>query len=164
MSERVEARHTSRCYVCQHPDKDEIEAKYLKFVPQIELAEDYALPEPALTRHFQYFGLHLKRANNTKRIQELIINKGVEALANDEIEIKTSDIVAASKHLDALEGRVQQKRENESDREAKRLHFNTAIENVIRRAKENDMEVTRDRAIELLEQHTGFEDIREYIN
>lgn len=133
----------------------------MDFISIADISRDYDLGEDSLSRHFRYYDLHLKRVDDTKKVMKKLLSKGMELLDNDVLELRALDVIGAAKHLDALEGRVQEKRQNETDREMKKRQYELAVNNIITRSRETEFPVDRRSAIDLLE--SRFPDIREYL-
>ena len=116
---RVEARHESQCQTCAHPEREQIEQRYLTFATIRELAEEFGLPEWSLSRHIKYFRLDRQRSGNTSGVLRAIIACGVERVLEGEITAQV--LLAAIKHLDVMEGRLQQSRLIQHDDKARRI-------------------------------------------
>jgi len=62
---RQPLKHSVRCLVCQHPDREEIERRYRLFESLRKIAADFPeFSHSALARHTQY--LHLGQQRLTK--------------------------------------------------------------------------------------------------
>src|SRR2546423_11907027 len=74
MSEKIETRgktkprpaqHRAICAVCNHPQKEDIERRYLAFETCEKLAAEFGLSDDSISRHGLYFGLDERRVGGT---------------------------------------------------------------------------------------------------
>lgn len=95
-------RHTSRCAVCRHKSRAEIETLFREWKPQTEIAKRYGVDRQAVYRHARAFGLFEKRSNNVRSILSAVIERGGAQLARSSVSpaVTVAAAVALSK-LDA---------------------------------------------------------------
>ena len=68
-------RHTRKCAVCHHPDRDAIQADYLNFRSPAAIARDYGVADDSVYRHFRATGLASKRRAPLRQALESIIEQ-----------------------------------------------------------------------------------------
>jgi hypothetical protein len=65
------ARHSIRCVVCSHPDRDAIEGDFVRWCSPIKIAEEYGISDRRnLYRHAHAVGLFNRRTQEVARILE----------------------------------------------------------------------------------------------
>ena len=65
------SRHSRRCLICAHPDRDAIEADFIRWRSPKEIARDYSLSDrSSLYRHVHATGLFERRRNEIARVLE----------------------------------------------------------------------------------------------
>ncbi len=68
------SRHRRRCLVCAHPDRDAIEADFIRWHSPKRIAEDYDLPgRDSLYRHAHATRLFERRRDQTARVMENVL-------------------------------------------------------------------------------------------
>jgi hypothetical protein len=83
-------RHRRQCTICQHPDREEIEADFTAWRSPVLIAEEYGLSDrKTVYRHAHALDLFPKRGRNIRAALESIIEKAGEA------EVSASAVVAA---------------------------------------------------------------------
>lgn len=98
-------RHRRKCAICQHPELQDLEADYLKWVPISTICEQYQVNERALYRHVEALDLQERKKENRKQLYFKIL----ERMPLD--QIKVSDAIAAARLLEQLEGALTEKHE-----------------------------------------------------
>ena len=64
-------RHSRRCSICSHPDRDAIEGDFVRWRSPIKTAEDYGLADRAsIYRHAHATGLFVRRTREVARTME----------------------------------------------------------------------------------------------
>jgi hypothetical protein len=64
-------RHSRRCSICSHPDRDAIEGDFVRWGSPIKIAEEYALANrSSIYRHVHATGLFARRAREVARTME----------------------------------------------------------------------------------------------
>lgn len=80
-------RHTRKCIVCNHPDREEIERAYIHWVRPYSIAREFEFDNPRpIYRHARALGLHILRRQNSHSALDLIVE-------NAEIAKVTGDTV-----------------------------------------------------------------------
>jgi hypothetical protein len=106
-------RHAQSCTVCKHPQKAELEALYMRFEPVSELVSEFEVQERAIYRHVRYYELSRKRAADTEKVLEAIVQKGAETLSLLPIvDLKLA--VEAIKELHKVRGKIQEPMPNQN--------------------------------------------------
>lgn len=77
MNETTE-RHSRKCRICRHPDREEIEQEYREWFRPSDIARRHHLDDSALHRHFRAVGLITGRRENLRIILDRIIGRGAE--------------------------------------------------------------------------------------
>ena len=72
-------RHSRKCKICRHPEREDMEHEYRDWRSPYEIAQDYKVQPRALYRHFEAMGLPAKRAANVRMVLEHILERGAEA-------------------------------------------------------------------------------------
>jgi hypothetical protein len=71
-------RHSRKCQVCRHPNRDAIEWAFINWRRPRGLAEVYQLSGDSLYRHAHALNLYSRRANNLRSVLENVLERGVE--------------------------------------------------------------------------------------
>jgi hypothetical protein len=83
-------RHRRLCSVCQHAQREDIEAAFIAWRSPVSIAEEYGLADrSSVYRHAQAFGLSDKRKRNVRAALERIIEKA------GEVEVTAAAVVSA---------------------------------------------------------------------
>ncbi len=83
-------RHSAFCTICKHPERQEIERKFLAWVGPADIAEEYGLGDRVTVyRHGVAFGLYDRRRRNVRAALEHIIEKA------GRVDVNASAVVAA---------------------------------------------------------------------
>ncbi|MGH9572703.1 MAG: hypothetical protein ACRD40_04135 [Candidatus Acidiferrales bacterium] len=72
-------RHSRKCQICRHPDRDEMEKEYVEWAKPWAISRHYDVPERAIRRHFEAVGLISRRRANLVGALENIVERGPEA-------------------------------------------------------------------------------------
>ena len=83
-------RHAGACTICNHADKETIEASYVNWKSPTALCKEYGLDRMTLWRHANLFGLVEKRQRNIRAALSKIVEH-VDGLW----KVSASEIVAA---------------------------------------------------------------------
>src|SRR2546423_439788 len=112
------AQHRAICSVCNHPQIQDIERRYLDFEPCANLAADFGVSDDSISRHGHYFGLDERRAGNTEKVLRAIIGKGLRQLKT----VPPSLLADSIKELNRITGKHKEPAKNPNDlEEAKRI-------------------------------------------
>lgn len=71
-------RHSRKCYVCHHPDRDAIEGAFVMWRRPKSIAETFQLRGDSLYRHAVAFDLFSRRRNSLRSVLDNILERGVE--------------------------------------------------------------------------------------
>ena len=71
-------RHSRKCQVCHHPDRDAIEGAFIMWRRPKGIAEVYRLRGDSLYRHAVAFDLFSRRRRSLRKVLENIMERGVE--------------------------------------------------------------------------------------
>jgi len=83
-------RHTANCGICKHPQREEIERKFLAWVGPADIAEEYGLGDrTTVYRHGVALNLYDKRRRNVRAALEHIIEKA------GGVDVNAAAVVAA---------------------------------------------------------------------
>jgi hypothetical protein len=83
-------RHQRNCLVCQHPQRDEIEAAFVAWRSGQSIAAEFGLADRnSVYRHAHATGLYPKRQRNIRAALERIIEKA------GDVEVTASAVVSA---------------------------------------------------------------------
>jgi hypothetical protein len=83
-------RHSKRCKICLHPDREDIERDFVAWHSPAEIAKAYHLGNRSTVyRHAQALNLFPKRQRNVRAALERIIEKA------GEVEVTAASVVAA---------------------------------------------------------------------
>ena len=112
------AQHRAICAVCNHPQKEDIERRYLAFETCEKLAAEFGLSDDSISRHGLYFGLDERRVGDTEKVLRAIIGKGLRQLKT----VPPSLLADSIKELNRITGRHKEPAKNPNDlEEAKRI-------------------------------------------
>jgi len=104
-----QVRHSTRCLVCAHPDREEIEKAFIDWTSGARIVEAFSIPGDGQTvyRHARAFGLYEKRDRNVKHALGKIVERASEVMPN------ANAIVAAAVALAKInaDGRYVERRE-----------------------------------------------------
>lgn len=81
-------RHQRKCLVCNHPERDAIEEFFLRWHSPEIIETRFRVPEISVYRHAHALGLFARRAGNTRRALELIIERAEAARATGDTVIR----------------------------------------------------------------------------
>ena len=83
-------RHTAKCSICRHPQREEIEKDFVAWRSPGRIAQEYGLGNRACVyRHARATNLYAKRQRNIRAALERIIEQA------ETVEASASSIVAA---------------------------------------------------------------------
>jgi hypothetical protein len=83
-------RHSRNCVVCAHPEREEIESRFVSWQSPAVIAQDFGLADRAsVYRHAHALGLFGKRQRNIRAALEGIIERA------GEVDVTASAVVAA---------------------------------------------------------------------
>ncbi|HEX5422786.1 MAG TPA: hypothetical protein VFW94_04505 [Candidatus Acidoferrales bacterium] len=83
------ARHSRRCMVCSHPDRDAIEAEFIRWRSPIRIAEEYGIADrTSIYRHAQATGLMHRRRREASRVLEHVLERA-ESTPTEEFDVIT---------------------------------------------------------------------------
>ena len=83
-------RHRRNCAVCAHPERQEIESRFISWQSPGTIAQDFGLADRAsVYRHAHAFGLFGKRQRNIRAALERIIERA------GDVDVTASAVVAA---------------------------------------------------------------------
>lgn len=83
------SRHSRRCLVCAHPDRDAIEGEFIRWRSPIAIAEDYGLADRnSIYRHAHATGLLQRRRSEAARVLENVLERG-ESCPTAEFDVIT---------------------------------------------------------------------------
>jgi hypothetical protein len=71
-------RHSRKCQICRHPDREEIEQDYRDWIKASKIARRYNVDDSALHRHLRAVGLVSKRHENLRFVLDRILERGAE--------------------------------------------------------------------------------------
>jgi len=112
------AQHRAICLVCNHPQKEDIERRYLAFETCEKLAAEFGLSDDSISRHGLYFGLDERRVGDTEKVLRAIIGKGLRQLKT----VPPSLLADSIKELNRITGKHKEPAKNPNDlEEAKRI-------------------------------------------
>ena len=95
-------RHAALCSVCQHEEREAIEAEYLAYRPVDETAAKYGLNRDAIYRHAAALSLVERRQSNLTGLCAWIIERGQK----ERVEITPSLLAAAVAQSAKLQGLI----------------------------------------------------------
>jgi|SRR5690348_4940365 len=90
-------RHSRKCQVCHHPDRDAIEGAFVMWRRPRGIAQVYRLTGDSLYRHAVAFDLYARRRNNLRAVLDNIMERGIET------EITGETILGAVKAYTCLD-------------------------------------------------------------
>jgi hypothetical protein len=73
-----EDRHSRKCHICRHPDREQIEEDFLQWRSPWTIIQEYDIPESSLFRHAHAFGLFPLRRENMRLALDRVIERGVQ--------------------------------------------------------------------------------------
>ncbi|MGH9734441.1 MAG: hypothetical protein ACRD8A_07620 [Candidatus Acidiferrales bacterium] len=83
------ARHSRRCLVCSHPDRDAIEAEFIRWRSPIRIAEEYGIADrKSIYRHAHATGLMHRRRCEASRVLEHVLERA-ESTPTEEFDVIT---------------------------------------------------------------------------
>ena len=83
-------RHSRNCAVCAHPEREEIENRFVAWQSPAAIAQDFGLADrSSVYRHAHAFGMFVKRQRNIRAALEKIIERA------GEVDVTASAVVAA---------------------------------------------------------------------
>ena len=78
------SRHSRRCLVCPHPDRDAIEGEFIRWRSPAKIAEDYDIADRAsIYRHAHATGLFRRRRSETARVLENALEQAEDCPLHD---------------------------------------------------------------------------------
>lgn len=89
-------RHQAQCTICQHPQRQEIEEKWIDWCSPYQFQKEYGISHDSIYRHAHALDLFSKRNKNVTRALERLIEKV------DYAQINGSVVVSAIKELAKL--------------------------------------------------------------
>src|SRR5437588_6203309 len=105
------AQHRAICAACNHPQKEDIERRYLAFETCEKLAAEFGLSDDSISRHGLYFGLDERRVGDTEKVLRAIIGKGLRQLKT----VTPSLLADCIKELNRITGRHKEPAKNPTD-------------------------------------------------
>jgi len=162
--QRMEGKHMAKCALCQHPEREEIEQRYLEFADLMTLDREYidtGIGYYTMRRHMIYFKLDERRMKNRRAVYEAVARKGVEVVLSDP-ELLGRYAMDALKHLDRLDGVLQKPRDNQADFERKQKVYAEMVERIVRESREGGNPLTTEQAVDGLSTH--FPDMRNVLD
>jgi hypothetical protein len=76
--QRQPLKHSVRCTVCRHPEREEIERRYRLFESLRKIAADYPeFTHSALARHTQYQRLNQRRITKLKQVATRLLVESI---------------------------------------------------------------------------------------
>lgn len=72
-------RHNRKCRVCNHPDRDDIEAYFIQWGSPQAISSYYKLPDGSLRRHARAVGLYARRQQSLRSALENVLEKSTTA-------------------------------------------------------------------------------------
>ncbi len=75
-------RHEAGCRICAHPEREQIESKWIAWGNTSRLAKQYGVSRDSLYRHCHALGLFEKRGRNLKGALEKIIEQADSVTVN----------------------------------------------------------------------------------
>ena len=79
------ARHASRCSVCRHPQRAEIEALYLGWADPNKLETAFGLPSAALRRHAAVYEHDVERARRAPAAAAVMLEKAIRHMRPEDL-------------------------------------------------------------------------------
>src|SRR5205085_2700869 len=114
------AQHRAICAVCNHPQKEDIERRYLAFETCEKLAAEFGLSDDSIGRHGRYFGLDERRVGDTEKLLKIVVARGFQQFSNNGISEKAW--IDCLKELNKITGKRTKLAKNPNDlEEAKRI-------------------------------------------
>jgi|SRR5215831_863035 len=75
----TDSRHSRKCQVCRHPDREAIEEEFLGWHYTWNIASAYNVPARAIYRHVRALGLLRQRDENLRSVLGLIMERAEKA-------------------------------------------------------------------------------------
>lgn len=152
-SGKLPDKHAEQCTVCKHAQKREIEARYMAFEPSAEVASDYGLSHDAIDRHARYYELGVRRIQNTEKVLESLVERGMRQITNVPLEA----VLDSVRELHKIRGKYQKDRDNEQDAARRKADYENLVERVMTEAG-----IGRPEAISRIAQYKP--EVNEYVN
>jgi hypothetical protein len=122
------ARHEDGgCRVCAHPQREAIEAEFVRWKTLREIQAEFDVPKDSVARHARARGLEERRSRNVRGALVRVVEKGIETA-----EVSSSSLVAAATALAKM---------GESDRLTERVEISGHLVGVLGRM--NSVELDR---------------------
>ena len=71
-------RHSRKCQICRHPDREQIEEDFLQWRRPWAISREYEIPEASLFRHGHAFNLFGLRRENMRLALDRVIERGAD--------------------------------------------------------------------------------------
>ena len=107
------AQHRAICLVCNHPQKEDIERRYLAFETCEKLAAEFGLSDDSISRHGLYFGLDERRVGDTEKLLKIVVARGFQQFSNNGISEKAW--IECLKELNKITGKRTEPAKNPTD-------------------------------------------------
>jgi hypothetical protein len=89
------ARHEDGgCRVCRHPQREAIEAEFVRWKTLREIEAEFNVPKDSVARHARARGLEERRSRNVRGVLVRVVEKGIETA-----EVTSAALVAAATAL-----------------------------------------------------------------
>lgn len=108
-------RHSRKCSICNHEKREEIDEKYLEWVPVGEICNEFNIEERNLYRHVNALGLDEKQRQNSARYLQRVMAR----IPLD--QVTPSDALTAARLLLQMRGELINKVEQNTMLEHKGL-------------------------------------------
>ena len=82
-------RHSRKCKICSHPERDAIEEQFTHWVRPAAIARMFDLEWKSLYRYVHATGLISRRSSNMRSLLEGIMERGVEAQITADAMLRT---------------------------------------------------------------------------
>lgn len=82
-------RHSRKCQVCRHPDREAIDEQFVHWVRPSAITRMYGLEWKSLYRHARAVNLVQQRSRNMRSILENVLEKGPEAPVTADAILRT---------------------------------------------------------------------------
>ena len=83
-----DGRHSRKCVVCRHPERETIEADFLDWHSPYAIGRQRELPPRSLYRHFQAAGLISRRRESLRVVLDRILERGAETPVTGDMIIR----------------------------------------------------------------------------
>jgi hypothetical protein len=87
-------RHQAQCTICQHPQRQEIEEKWIDWCSPYQFQKEYGISHDSMYRHAHALDLFSKRNKNATRALERIIEKVDYAQFNGSVVVSAIKALA----------------------------------------------------------------------